>query len=82
MTLNKTLQQIKASSRSKMSAETLAIMGRAIEQLKDSGIVERALGPGRPAPGFHLPDWQGRLYASREILAKGPLILTFYRGSW
>ena len=82
MTLKKTLQQIKASSRSKMPAESVAIMGRAIDQLKNSGMVDLALRPGQPSPGFNLADWRGKLYASSEILARGPLILTFYRGSW
>jgi hypothetical protein len=82
MTLKETLQQIKSASRSKLPAETAAIMSRATEQLKDSGVAGRALGEGQPAPDFTLPDWQGKQYDSREILANGPLILSFYRGSW
>jgi hypothetical protein len=82
MSLNKTLQEIKSASRSKIPAEAAAIMARAVEQLEDSGIIKMALGPDKPAPEFELPDYQGNNYSSAELLTKGPLILHFYRGSW
>ncbi len=82
MTLNETLQQLKSASRSKLPAETAAIMSRATEHLEGSGAAAMALGEGQPAPSFSLADWQGKEYNSREILANGPMILTFYRGSW
>jgi hypothetical protein len=82
MTLNETLQQIKLASRSRIPAEAATTMARATEKLKGSGIIKMALGPGKPAPGFALPDWQGNVYKSTELLTKGPLILHFYRGSW
>ena len=82
MTLKETLQQIKSASRSKIPEETAAIMSRTTEQLKNSGAAALALGAGQSAPDFTLPDWQGKQYNSKEILANGPLILSFYRGSW
>ena len=82
MTLKDTLLQIKSASRAKLPAETAATMSRTTEQLKASGATGMALGAGRKAPDFSLPDWQGTQYDSREILAHGPLILSFYRGSW
>jgi len=82
MTLESTLLQLKTTSRSKLPEEDVAIMSRATDQLIDSGISRMALGPGKQAPDFILPDWQGTLYNSSDIRAKGPLILSFYRGSW
>jgi len=82
MSLNETLQQMKLASRSKLPTAVAATMTRANEQLKDSGIVRMALGPGHPVPEFELPDAHGTLYNSGKLLAKGPLLLTFYRGSW
>lgn len=82
MTLNETLQQIKSASRSKIPAEAAAVMTRATEQLRDSGIIKMALEPGKPAPEFELPDCLGNNYSSAKLLTKGPLILHFYRGSW
>ena len=82
MTLNETLQQIKSTSRSRIPEEAAATMTRATEQLKNSGIIKMALDAGEPAPEFELSDWQDIRYSSPELLAKGPLILNFYRGSW
>ena len=82
MTLHETLQQIKSASRSRIPIEAADTMTRATERLKRSGIVKMALAPGKPAPGFSLPDCHGNIYNSVDLLAKGPLILHFYRGSW
>jgi len=82
MTLNQTLQQMKAASLAKIRPEAAAIMASTKAQLEASGIIKMALGPGQKAPDFALRDWQDNLYNSTEILARGPLVLTFYRGSW
>jgi len=82
MTLKETLQQMKSASRSKLTIEVAAVISGATEDLERSGIVSKALGPGKPAPAFVLTDAQGVRYNSQELLFKGPLILTFYRGSW
>jgi len=37
---------------------------------------------GDRAPEFILKDANGREVSSRELLAKGPLVVTFYRGVW
>jgi hypothetical protein len=82
MTLNQTLQKMKAASLAKIRPEAAAIMASTKAQLKASGIIKMALGPGQKAPDFELKDWQDNLFKSTEILARGPLVLTFYRGSW
>lgn len=41
-----------------------------------------AIGLGQKAPGFALPDPEGKLISLPDLLAKGPLVVTFYRGSW
>lgn len=82
MTLQETLRQLKAASRAKMPAEAATIVARATERLEQSGIVKMTLKAGARAPDFSLRDAHGTLYDSNELLARGPLILTFYRGSW
>lgn len=82
MTLKDTLQQMKLASRSKLPTEVAAVMTRATENLETSGRAGRALGTGKTAPEFELPDSLGTLYNSRKLRSKGPLILSFYRGSW
>ena len=40
-------------------------------------------GPGRHgAPDFALPDQAGRQVRLSELLAHGPVVLTFFRGEW
>lgn len=41
-----------------------------------------ALKLGDKAPSFALPNQQGTLVSLDNLLAKGPVIVTFYRGSW
>jgi peroxiredoxin len=60
----------------------LAVMHRVIDELIASGQAERALKAGDRAPAFDLPDADGKLVLSRELLSEGPLVLTFYRGFW
>jgi peroxiredoxin len=62
--------------------ETIAVMHRVTNELIASGQAERALKAGDAAPDFALPDPDGVLVASKELLAKGPLVVTFYRGLW
>lgn len=49
-------------------------------ELAKSGLVESAVKVGDKAPLFVLPDSNGENVALADLLAKGPVILTFYRG--
>lgn len=57
-------------------------MHRATDELIASGAAARALKAGDRAPEFALKDANGREMASWELLEKGPLVVTFYRGVW
>jgi peroxiredoxin len=57
-------------------------MHRATVELEASGAASRALKVGDRSPDFILPDVDGNTISSRELLALGPLVLTFYRGVW
>jgi len=57
-------------------------MHRATAELIASGAAEHALKAGDLAPEFTLKDAAGREVSSRELLAKAPLVLSFYRGVW
>ena len=52
------------------------------EDLRNSGILDRALKVGDRGPGFELKNVEGNLVRSYELLKSGPLVLTFYRGKW
>ncbi len=55
---------------------------RSVEELIASGAADRALKAGDVAPEFTLPDPDGRPVSSKALLARGPLVVTFYRGIW
>lgn len=57
-------------------------MHRATNELIASGRAQRALRAGDVAPAFTLSDPEGAPVSSADLLAKGPLVVSFYRGVW
>ena len=66
----------------KAPPHVVAIMHKATADLIATGQADRALKAGATAPKFELPDAHGKMVKSTELLAKGPLVVTFYRGVW
>lgn len=66
----------------KPTPEQLAVMARSTQALIDSGQADRALKAGDKAPTFELEDSEGRHVNSRDLVARGPLVVSFYRGVW
>ncbi len=62
--------------------EVAEIMVGAVEKLVQSGIADKAIKVGETLPDFTLPDEQGNLVSSGDLLARGPLAISFYRGVW
>ncbi|HEY1148117.1 MAG TPA: peroxiredoxin-like family protein [Pseudoduganella sp.] len=58
------------------------IMHRATAELRASGQHQRTLKAGDKAPSFALTDAEGRIVRSEDLLAQGPLVVSFYRGVW
>ncbi len=82
MTLQQKLDARREAGQAKYGEETAAIMARGIRELRASGILETALRVGQNAPQFSLPKQNGEILHATELLGKGPLIVTFYRGIW
>jgi len=57
-------------------------MHRATDELIASGAAARALKAGDRAPAFTLKDADGKNVSSADLLERGPLIVSFYRGVW
>jgi peroxiredoxin len=53
-----------------------------LEHLGKGELAEHALKAGDSMPPFLLPDTAGRLVSSDDLLAEGPLVVTFFRGEW
>lgn len=76
------LDQLRDSSADRLPPELLEAGRKGLEELKKKRIVDHALNVGDRAPEFTLGDARGRKVSSGELLAKGPMVLVFYRGSW
>jgi hypothetical protein len=76
------LAATRAASESRIPADKAAIMERATEDLRRSGILDRIVKVGSPAPAFTLGNHDGARVASADLLAHGPLVVSFFRGSW
>jgi len=82
MSLQDKLDKIKKEFEADAPPEALAIMHGATDDLLYSGIMERTLKVGDRTTGFTLPNEQGQMVSSSELLLRGPLVLSFYRGVW
>jgi peroxiredoxin len=63
-------------------SSVIETMHRATAELIASGAALRALKAGDRAPDFTLDDPEGQPVSSADLLAKGPLVVSFYRGVW
>ena len=81
-TLKERLDRIKAGFLKEVPADAKAVMERAEEELRASGIMSRIPVAGNRLPDFELSDSDGGTVRSSDLLSRGPLVLTFYRGVW
>jgi peroxiredoxin len=82
MTLQERLDEITAQTRNLVQPERLELNERAIAELFATGIEDKLLKPDDIAPAFALPDANGKLVRSEDLLALGPLVVCFFRGRW
>jgi peroxiredoxin len=81
--LQSKLDEITQNTRKLVQPERLAISEDAIAELFGSGIEDRVLPVGSKAPEFSLPDAiSGKPIKSSDMLALGPLVISFFRGRW
>ncbi len=78
MTLKDKLDQHQAA----WSPALRAVYEDLVRQLGRAETADRALKVGGKIPEFVLPNAEGRLVASNELLARGPLVINFFRGDW
>ncbi len=63
-------------------AETQAIHAQAVAEFKARHLASNVLPVGAKAPAFELPDHDGKLIFSADLLSRGRLVLCFIRGRW
>ncbi len=82
MSLQEQLDALRAQSKARIPAEAQVVMQRSIDELRASGILGRVPKVGDRAPDFTLPTAAGRPVALAGLRAKGPAVVSFYRGRW
>ncbi|PTB38723.1 hypothetical protein M441DRAFT_59960 [Trichoderma asperellum CBS 433.97] len=71
-----------SSSMTNMPEATANIISEARENVQKQFDVKSTIQPGQVLPEFVLPDARGVPVSSIDLLAKGPVLITFYRGGW
>jgi peroxiredoxin len=64
------------------SPEERDVRDGAIVAVTEAQVAERALRVGETIPRIELPDATGRTIDVQDLLAGGPVVVSFYRGSW
>lgn len=82
MSLKAELDAFRADFMAQAPAEIREAMSRADMELAASGILDRGLKAGDKVPDFRLPEARGGFVRLKDLLAKGPVVLSFYRGGW
>lgn len=82
MSLKDKLDETRAGSARRRTAEQRALMQRATEDLRASGILDTVLQAGQMMPAFAGTSQDGRQVDSAHLLRQGPLVLSFFRGQW
>lgn len=82
MSLTDDLAARRKESRTRIPGDKLEIMDRAARHLEESGITKNCLKEGDKAPDFVLPNAFGKKTALKDLLERGPVVLSFYRGGW
>ncbi len=76
-----TLRQRLAEMKSLRPPAYLAMLDEVAQTLRDTAL-EQIVQPGSRIPDFVLPDAESNLVFSEELLARGPLVIVFFRGDW
>jgi len=82
MKLQQRLDRIRQGFERQAPSETLALMHRVTEDLCSSGITDGVLKEKHPAPLFELENSHGNRVTLSDLLGRGPVVLTFFRGHW
>jgi hypothetical protein len=82
MKLQDKLDGIKKDFERKAPKEALKIMHRAVDDLRNSGILDRTVSVGDKAPEFTLKNTKRQEVTLNQLLSEGPIVLGFYRGRW
>jgi hypothetical protein len=82
MSLNKEIEALRDQFNKALPEEALNVIRADNERLAKSGFAERGLKAGDKVTPFSLLSAHGATVTSGDLLATGPVVLSFYRGGW
>ena len=81
MPINQEAAEYKAKVQG-MLGEKFSVITRDMDRVRAAGTIDAALRVGQSAPDFTLPDAFGNPVSVSALLARGPVVISFYRGEW
>ncbi len=81
LSLGERLSEIAREARQR-DPEGSAVVDRFVARLKEARSGDEAPQIGERMPPFLMPDHNGKLITSEQLLERGPLVLVFHRGHW
>lgn len=82
MSLARQLAEVQATVRGSCSPEQIRLLDQGVDWLRTSGTVGAAVRRGELVPDFDLSDVHGRRVGLAHLLDRGPVVVTFFCGSW
>ena len=81
MSIRQATAEYKAVAQSRLG-DKFSMITDELERVRTSGVLNHALQVNDKAPDFTLPDAFGNQVSLQSLLAKGPVVVSFYRGEW
>jgi peroxiredoxin len=82
MSLEDKLAAVRQATAARLGAAARRTIADTIERNRMLQLAEQSLRAGDVMPDFSLPDADGRIITSGELLDRGPLVAAFFRGDW
>lgn len=82
MSLTEQINDLKQQFGQEIPHEILVEVGQFVQGLAQSGIEKTSCQAGDKVPSFILSNVAGQMVSSEALLAKGPMVISFYRGLW
>ncbi|WP_442481864.1 peroxiredoxin-like family protein [Aeoliella sp. SH292] len=81
-TLNEQLEELSEQSKQRVPEPMLRTFQQAIEEVRESGIEDKAMQVDDKAPDATLESWDGKKVTLSDLWKEKPLVLVWYRGGW
>lgn len=74
--------KIRAASAERLSPDVVKVFDRSIDDRVNQGVPRNVIAVGDTIAPFVLGDATGNRVSLDQLVAKGPAVIVFYRGSW